>query len=64
VYPGSFNPPYREHFELFRHRFGKAGRDMNTIAAIVLPLDNKSLVKKLRGQENTLIFTKAKKIRL
>lgn len=64
VYPGSFNPPHRGHFELLRHGFGEAGRDMNTIAATVLPLDDESLVKKLRGQENALIFTKAERIRL
>jgi hypothetical protein len=64
VYPGSFNPPYYRHFKLLRHRFGEAGRDMNTIIAIVLLLNNESLVKKLRGQENVLIFTKAERIRL
>jgi hypothetical protein len=64
VYPRSFNPPHRGHFKLLRHGFEEAGRDINTIAAIVLPLDDESLVKKLRGQENALIFTKTERIRL
>jgi hypothetical protein len=44
--------------------FGKGDRDMNIIAAMLLPLDDESLVKELRGQENALIFTKADRIRL
>lgn len=64
VYPGSFNPPYRRHFGLLCHGFLEGSRDMNMVAAIVLPLDDESLVKKLRGQENALIFTKAERIRL
>jgi len=64
VYPGSFNPPHRGHFELLRHGFMKSGRDMNIIAAVVLPLDDESLVKKLIGHKSPLIFTKAERIRL
>jgi len=37
---------------------------MCIIAAIVLPLDDESLVKKLRGQENPLIFNKDERVRL
>jgi hypothetical protein len=34
---------------------------MNIVTAIVLPLDDESLIKKLRRQKNALIFTKADK---
>ncbi len=64
VYPGSFNPPHRGHFELLRHGFGQSGRDMNIIAAIVLPLDDDSLMRKLGGQKDPLIFNKAERVRL
>jgi hypothetical protein len=65
VYPGCFNPPHRGHFELLCHGF-KSGHDMNIIAAIILPLDDKVLVKKLnsRDQENLLIFKKNERVRL
>jgi hypothetical protein len=34
---------------------------MNIVTAIVSPLDDESLIKKLRRQKNALIFTKADK---
>jgi hypothetical protein len=49
LYPGCFNPPHRDHFEILRHGFGKRDRDICIIAAIVLPLDDESLAKKPRG---------------
>ncbi|KAN0089981.1 hypothetical protein V8E51_018560 [Hyaloscypha variabilis] len=64
LYPGCFNPPHRGHFELLCHGKGKCGRDMCIIAAIVLPLDDESLVWKLRDQENPLIFHKDERVRL
>jgi len=42
----------------------QSGRDMNIVAAIVLPLDDESLVEKLRREENASIFTEAERIRL
>jgi hypothetical protein len=50
--------PYQPHFELLYPGFMESGRDMNIIAAIVLPLDDRSLVKELRAQENALLFNK------
>jgi hypothetical protein len=64
LYPGCFNPPHRGHFKLLCHGFRQSGRNICIITAIVLPLDNESLVKKLRGQENPLIFNKDKRVRL
>jgi hypothetical protein len=64
VFAGSFNPPHRGHFELLRYGFAESGRDMNIIAAIVLPLDDESLERKLQGQDNALIFTKGERITL
>ena len=64
LYPGSFNPPYLGHQELLRHGFSRSGSDLNIIAAIVLPLDDASLIPKLRAQKGAQIFTKAQRVRL
>lgn len=64
VFPGSFNPPHCAHLELLRHGFMKSGRDFNIIAAFVLCLDDESLIRKLSGKKNAMIFTKAERVRL
>lgn len=64
VYPGSFNPPHLAHVEILRNGFTKSGRDMNIIAAIILPLDDEYCKRKLGGQKRPLIFTKAERARL
>lgn len=48
VYSESFNSPHCEHFELFHHEFMQSDHDMNIVAVIILLLNDKSLVKKLR----------------
>jgi hypothetical protein len=58
VNPGFFNPPHRGHFELLYHGFMESVCDMNIMVAIVLLLDDESLVRKLRGQESALILNK------
>lgn len=64
LYPGSFNPPHLGHFELLRHGFWRSGRDMNLVAAIVVPLDDNSLRFKFRRTEDATLFTQADRIRL
>ncbi len=53
VYPGSINPPHRGHLELLQYGFGRSGRDFNLIAAIILPLDDVSLARKLGSRAGT-----------
>ncbi|KAI9668926.1 MAG: hypothetical protein M1829_005238 [Trizodia sp. TS-e1964] len=64
LYPDSFNPPHLGHFELLRHGFFKSGADMNLIAAIVLPLNDSSLERKVNNDDDPLIFTQEERIRL
>lgn len=63
-YPGCFNPPHLGHLELLRHGFMESGRDLNIVAAIVLPLDDESLRGKFSKQGGTLILPKDERVRL
>jgi hypothetical protein len=64
IYPGSFNPPHRGHFELLSHGFWKSGQDMNIVAAMIIPLDDEKLTEKLKEEKNSMIFTRSERIRL
>jgi hypothetical protein len=64
VYPGSFNPPHLRHQELLCHGFSRSRSDLNIIAAIVLPLDDASLISKFKAQKGAQIFTKAQRVRI
>jgi hypothetical protein len=58
-YPGSFNSLHRGHRALLEHGFGQNGEDVNIIAAIILPLDDESLGRKVAAQGGTPVLTKA-----
>lgn len=64
VHPGSFNPPHLGHLELLRHGFTYSGRDYNIVAAIVVFLDDKSLIKNFASKKNPVLFTKTERVRL
>ena len=70
LYPGCFNPPHLGHYELLRKAFWGSGRDMNLVAAIVVPLDDALLRAKLRGRDKSrgrdkeIVFTKSERVRL
>jgi len=53
LYPGSFNPSHLGHVALLNHGMS-AGHDLNIIAAIIVPLDDKSLDRKLSQQDGAL----------
>lgn len=61
LYPGSFNPPHRGHEALLDRAF-ECSKDINVIAAIVLPLDDRDVEGKCRGQG--LNLTKQERVRL
>ena len=63
LYPGSFNPPHIGHYALLQHVF-ESGKDIGILAAIILPLDDDSVVAKCRAIGQSLVFGKAQRIRL
>lgn len=64
VYPGSFNPPHIGHRDLLDYAFHNSSRDLNVIAAIILPLDEDSLARKFEGEKETLILSKEQRVSL
>lgn len=61
LYAGSFNPPHRGH-EALLHRALECSEDINVIAAIVLPLDDRAVEAKCRGEG--LVLAKHERVRL
>jgi len=55
--------PHLSNIALLNHGMS-AGHDLNIIAAIIVPLDEKSLDRKLSQQDGALKFTKAERVRL
>jgi hypothetical protein len=64
VYPGSFNPPHHGHLALLGHAFASSCDDINVIAAIILPLDDKDVDRKCRAVGEDLVLTKDQRVRL
>lgn len=64
VFPGSFNPPHLAHLELLRYGLTKSGCDLNIVAAIILFLDDKSLVENFAAKKNSVLFIKAERVGL
>lgn len=64
LYPGSFNPPHKGHFDLLNYVFQEAGDDLNIVAAIILPTDDGHLTAKTRNEQNPLVLEKEKRAKL
>ena len=63
LYPGSFNPPHRGHEALLQQAFA-GSKDINVIAAIILPLDDDSIEKKCRVLGQGLVLTKDQRVQV
>ena len=50
LYTGSFNPPHRGHLAVLEHAFGQMSRELNIVAAIIIPISDESLKKKCMGK--------------
>ncbi|KAI9682423.1 MAG: hypothetical protein M1829_000215 [Trizodia sp. TS-e1964] len=64
IYPGCFNPPHLGHYELLRHGFLRSGADLNIVAAIIIPMSDRSARGKLWNEDEPVVFTMAERIRL
>lgn len=58
VYCGSFNPPHLGHLELLRYGFLRSGKDLNLIAAMIVPMGHNHIARKCKGSHPGLIFSK------
>lgn len=61
LYPGCFNPPHRAHKALL-HTVFASSEDINAIAAIVLPMDDKVVERKSTGEQ--LVLSKDQRLQL
>ncbi|KAK1995351.1 hypothetical protein LX36DRAFT_683112 [Colletotrichum falcatum] len=62
-YVGCFNPPHLGHYNILRRAFEES-RDINVIAAIILPLDDDFVRAKCDRQGQSLVLRKSKRARL
>ncbi|KAK1962435.1 hypothetical protein LY78DRAFT_251133 [Colletotrichum sublineola] len=63
LYAGCFNPPHLGHYHILRRAF-EGSRDINVIAAIILPLDDERLEAKCERKGQSLVLSKAERARL
>ncbi|KAI1390716.1 uncharacterized protein F4822DRAFT_162037 [Hypoxylon trugodes] len=64
VYAGCFNPPHVAHQRLLEHAL-QCREDLNIIAAIVLPFDDKKVRSKYRRKKDIgVVFTKSQRAKL
>ncbi|KAK1599318.1 uncharacterized protein LY79DRAFT_683322 [Colletotrichum navitas] len=63
VYAGCFNPPHLGHYNILRRAF-EGSRDINVIAAIILPLDDNSLEAKCKRKGQSLVLSKSERAHL
>lgn len=64
VYPGSFNPPHVGHQASLSYAFNNSGCGLNLIAAIILPLDDNSLIMKVGTRKGAVVLTKEQRVGL
>ena len=64
LYPGYFNPPHQGHLALLRYVFTQCKDHRNIIAAIVIPRDDDLLLRKCYGNNETVRFTKDRRVSL
>lgn len=63
LYPGSFNPPHIGHLALVKHVFENC-RDINVIAAFIVPLDDHRVERKCSKLGQSLVLTKNQRVQL
>lgn len=64
IYVGSFNPPHYGHLALLHHALQHGGEDLNIVAAVVVPVDDKDLANKFSGASRPLLFSKEQRVQL
>ncbi|KAF2118776.1 hypothetical protein BDV96DRAFT_642951 [Lophiotrema nucula] len=65
TYRGCFNPPHQGHKDALCHAFFRAGADLNIIAAIIIPLDDRHVSRKPQMEKaGAFTLTKDQRIEL
>lgn len=64
LYPGTFNPPHKGHQDLLRYAFANAGEDLHIAAAIILPIEDYRLARKMESKKYVLRLPKAQRVEL
>ncbi|KAK2040018.1 hypothetical protein LZ31DRAFT_587385 [Colletotrichum somersetense] len=63
LYAGCFNPPHLGHCNLLRRAFEES-RDINVIAAVILPIDDATLEAKCEWKGQSLVLSKRERAHL